>query len=133
MSMKKDMFFYSGPLIFQRAKQLRYNLTDAEMRLWGYLRSKPFGDKFRRQHPLGNYLVDFYCDALGLVIEVDDSIDDHEEAKAADRERQIFIEMEHIRVVRFTNYQVSNQYEETIASINGILVETTKQIPPLGG
>ena len=121
--MKKDMFYYADPLIFERAKELRNHLTNAEMKLWGYLRSKPFGYKFRRQHPIGSFIVDFYCHALKLAIEVDGSIHEHEDVKQADEERQRLIEMEGIQVIRFTNAAIANLYEEVISSINIILTK----------
>jgi cyclase len=79
--MKQTMFLGADRLIFENAKELRKNLTHSELLLWGYLKQKPFGYKFRRQHPLGIYIADFYCHALKLVIEVDGSIHHLDEVK----------------------------------------------------
>ena len=68
------MFQKANPLIFANAKQLRNNLTDAEVILWEYLRTKPFGYKFRRQHPIQQFIADFYCHSLQLIIEADGEI-----------------------------------------------------------
>ena len=55
----------------RRAKRLRRTLTPPEARLWVALRQKPDGLKFRRQHPIGRYVLDFYCDAAKLAVELD--------------------------------------------------------------
>ena len=57
--------------MYQRARELRNNSTHAEIILWGYLKAKPLGYKFRRQHPYAIYILDFYCHSLKLCIEVD--------------------------------------------------------------
>ena len=127
------MFYYAGPLIFQRAKQLRNHLTGSEMKLWGYLRSNPFGYKFRRQHPLGIFIVDFYCHALQLVIEVDGNVHDQQDVKQADIERQNLIEAEGIQVMRFSNNDIANHFEEVIVSLNAILQKKDTLTPLSGG
>lgn len=82
------MFYNAGPLLFARAKELRNNVTQVEMILWGYLKTKPLGYKFRRQHPLLNYIADFFCYKLKLIIEADGSMHNKEEVKKTDEERQ---------------------------------------------
>ncbi|MBO9682401.1 MAG: DUF559 domain-containing protein [Flavisolibacter sp.] len=62
--------------------------------LWNYLRTKPFGFKFRRQHPFSIYILDFYCHQLKLVIEVDGSIHNVAEVKQNDEIRQQQLEKE---------------------------------------
>jgi cyclase len=134
--MKKAMFYSAGPLLFGRAKELRNHMTNAEIKLWGYLRTHPGGFKFRRQHPLAFFIVDFYCHAAKLVIEVDGGIHNSIEHQLADAERQSYIEDQGLRVIRFTNEDVLNCYEETIASINNVLSllpNTQPLIPPSGG
>ena len=59
--MKKRLFLSANAEIFQNAKTLRYNMTAAENALWANLNVKLNKAKFRRQHPLGNYIADFYC------------------------------------------------------------------------
>lgn len=113
--MRKTMFYGADLLIFMRAKELRNRLTNSEMKLWGYLREKPLAYKFRRQHPMGIYIVDFYCHALKLVIEIDGNIHDLENSKRAEKEVQF-------------------QYEEVIISINKLIMEKNNKLtPPLGG
>lgn len=79
--MKENMFYGAGSLIFKRAVELRNRMTHAEQILWDELRINEWKLKFRRQHPISLYIVDFYCHRLKLVIEVDGSIHDNEEAK----------------------------------------------------
>jgi len=68
------MFNEALPLIFGKAKELRKNMTEAEKILWGYLKGGLNGLKFRRQHPIGVYIADFYCHAIRLVVELDGKI-----------------------------------------------------------
>jgi imidazole glycerol-phosphate synthase subunit HisF len=72
----------------------------------GYLKNKPEGYKFRRQHPLGIYIADFFCFKLKLVIEVDGSIHEMKSVKANDKERQKLIESEGLKLLRFTNTEI---------------------------
>lgn len=65
---KRKMIFGAGSILFENAKALRKSLTHAEMILWNYLKMKPSEYKFRRQHPIGNYIADFYCHHLKLII-----------------------------------------------------------------
>ncbi|MGZ8523873.1 MAG: endonuclease domain-containing protein [Chitinophagaceae bacterium] len=67
--------------LYQMARDLRDKATHSETILWGYLKTKPLGFKFRRQHPYSIYILDFYCHSLKLVIEVDGSIHDLDEVK----------------------------------------------------
>jgi cyclase len=129
--MKKKMFFDAHPLLFKQARHLRNHLTDAEVKLWGYLRTKPFGYKFRRQHPIGIYIVDFYCHAYKLIIEVDGSIHNIPEIQQADLARQLSLETDGLQVIRFSNKEIFWNIENVINRINNIL--QTKSIPPSGG
>jgi len=106
------MFLGASKFIFENAKALRKNMTDAEKILWGYLKTKPNGFKFRRQHPLGIYIADFYCHKLKLVIELDGSIHDNEEVKQNDVIRQKLIEEDGLKVIRFTNNAVMNNLNQ---------------------
>lgn len=121
--MERTMFCKASPLIFEMARELRRQQTHAETILWGYLKTKPSGYKFRRQHPLGIYIVDFYCHKLKLVIEADGSIHDVKEIKEHDRERQSAIEKSNIKVIRFTNDQILNELETVIEEIQNLFNE----------
>lgn len=108
--------------LFQRARELRNNSTHAEELLWGYLKTKPFGIKFRRQHPYSVYILDFYCYSLKLVIEVDGSIHQLEDVKKNDIERQILLEKDGLKVVRFTNDELIQASERVFEDLN-ILIQ----------
>src|SRR5664279_1481205 len=99
--MKKEMFYAAGAPIFHNARELRNQPTDAERILWMYLRTRPGGYKFRRQHPALNYILDFYCHLLKLAIEVDGSIHDEKDIIAADIARQKNLEAQGINFIRF--------------------------------
>ena len=103
--------------IFQRARQLRDNATHAEDVLWGYLKTKPMGLKFRRQHPYSVYILDFYCHKLKLVIEVDGKIHLDKAVKTNDQLRQSLLEEDGMSVLRFTNELVLTKLEEVILAI----------------
>ena len=101
---------------FRRA--LRKEATPAEKRLWSLLRDRRFADhKFRRQHTIGPYTVDFYCHSLELVIEVDGSIHDDPARAESDTRRQLELEAQGIRVVRVSNEDVLRQPEAALAII----------------
>jgi very-short-patch-repair endonuclease len=90
---------------YERAKELREEITPAEQKLWAALRVRQLGGyKFRRQHPLGPFIVDFYCNKAKLVIELDG--DTHAEQETYDNERTEWLESHGLRVIRFTNNDV---------------------------
>jgi cyclase len=116
--MKKNLFLGANSGVFANAKALRYNMTPAENMLWSYLNLKVNNVKFRRQHPLGNYIADFYCHQHKLVVEVDGSIHLLPEVIKNDIEKQTFFEEQGLRVIRFTNDQVFKDLEKVLETIN---------------
>ena len=108
----------ANSLIFKNAAILRNNLTGAEMLLWGHLKGSQFGAKFRRQHPIGNYIADFYCHQHKLIIELDGSIHNVPGVAENDIERQLNLETDGIRVLRFKNEQIFSQIEVVLKEIN---------------
>lgn len=94
------MFYGADKIIFQNAKALRNNLTAEEMILWGRLKEYFPKYKFRRQHPISNYIADFYCHKLKLVIEVDGSIHSLDENIKLDEARQKNLENLGVKVFR---------------------------------
>ena len=87
------------------AKSLRREMTDAEMRLWYHLRAGRFlGNKFRRQVPIGDFIVDFLCETERLVVEVDGG--QHQERADVDAQRTRALEALGYRVVRYWNHEV---------------------------
>jgi very-short-patch-repair endonuclease len=100
------MFYGASPIIFELAKQLRNNLTDAEVLLWHYLSNNQLGVRFKQQHPIYNYIADFYCHKFKLVVELDGSIHKVDLIKEKDKARQEIIESFGIKVLRFTNKEL---------------------------
>jgi very-short-patch-repair endonuclease len=110
--------------IHENARQLRREQTDAEGRLWAELRQRRLGGyRFRRQFPIGNFIVDFCCREQHLVVEVDGS--QHMERAAADRNRSELIEARGYRVLRFWNSDVLSNMEGVLEQILSALAAPT--------
>ena len=99
------------------ARQMRSAPTLAETQLWKHLRNKQLdGFKFRRQHIIHTFIVDFYCPAAKLVIEIDGEV--HRQQGEYDHERNMFLESRGYRVLRFPNHQVLEDIESVLATIH---------------
>ena len=106
------------------AKTMRTNATDAESLMWQLLRAKRFMNlKFRRQHVMAPYIVDFYCHELGLVLELDGSQHNKEDGRAYDAERTKFLEALGLKVVRYRNYEVLEQTDVVLEDLWNICSE----------
>jgi very-short-patch-repair endonuclease len=101
------------------ARDLRSRQTQSEAILWKALRHRQFGHKFRRQHPIGRFVVDFFCPEGQLAVEIDGLIHDYQ--RAADIERQQIIEEENVRFVRVTADQVEHDLPQVLAIIRAAL------------
>lgn len=103
---------------FVKAKALRKDETQAEKILWEKLRnSKLKGYKFRRQHPIGLYIVDFYCHQLKLVIEIDGDYHNIQEQIEKDKERTRNLETDGLHLIRFSNKDIMENLEKIISEI----------------
>jgi very-short-patch-repair endonuclease len=106
-----------------RAQSLRRNPTPAERKLWyEFLRDLP--EKFTRQKPLGSYVADFYCSQHLLAIELDGDSHYTDQAKAYDAKRTSMLETKGIRVLRFTNPDVMQNFEAVCAVVRQALIDT---------
>ncbi len=104
------------PLILNNARQLRQNQTPAEKILWRSLRNRQMdGLKFKRQFPIGNYIVDFCCFEEKLIIEIDGGT--HIDQVKYDLSRTAWLEGQGYRVIRFTNEMVFKQLDSVIEAI----------------
>lgn len=125
--MEKDPLKISGmhdgakPSIYENARKLRENMTEAELKLWEFLKGKPSGYKFRRQHPIGRYVLDFYCHKLRISIEIDGGYHIPKEKKIADAERTEYVKSVGITEYRFTNEEILVNFNKSIEILNGIL------------
>ena len=120
--MSQDMFLGALPSVFAKAVELRNNQTPSELILWEYLRLKPKGFKFRRQHPIKFYIADFYCHVLKLIIEVDGNVHDVIEVQQNDLERQNHLEFEGVSFLRFTNDEIENDLANVKNRIEEVLI-----------
>lgn len=98
------------------AREMRHGMTDMEALLWKLLRNRRVaGAKFRRQHPVGRYILDFYCDEKKLGIELDGG--QHGDAIAYDEKRDEWLRMQGIRILRFWNNQMLAETEAVMEMI----------------
>jgi very-short-patch-repair endonuclease len=104
-------------MIAPRVKALRSNMTNAERKLWRALRSRSIGPKFRRQSPLGPYVVDFVCFESKVIIEVDGS---QHATSATDAKRDRYFVDRGYRMLRFWNNDVLQNLEGVLTSIANI-------------
>ena len=105
------------------ARELRKNMTPAEKMLWEGIRKKSLGLEFHRQVPILNFIVDFYCHEIGLVIEVDGNI--HEHNFLEDAERQGKMEAQGLHFLRFTNNDILSDTESVINIIKSYIRENS--------
>lgn len=94
------------PRVLKNARTLRRTMTDAEKLLWQGLRAEQFGVKFRKQHPIGNYIADFACLNPRIIIELDGGQHNEEKNTRRDDERTRFLELQGFKVLRFWNNEV---------------------------
>lgn len=120
-----QMFHHAPAQSFRYAYQNRKNPTEAEEILWNALKGKQLGGyKFRRQHPASHYILDFYCHAAKLAIEVDGQYHLNTEQKQYDAQRTADLLALGIREIRFTNSEVIQDLkrvlEEILETINSL-------------
>lgn len=108
---------YAYSILKQDARSLRAHSTEAESALWQYLRGKQLGYKFRRQHIIDQYIVDFICLEKKLIIEVDGKYHLVEEQIKQDAIREEKLKSEGYQILRFSNEAVTTNIEQTIECI----------------
>ncbi|MDO4249264.1 MAG: endonuclease domain-containing protein [Neisseria sp.] len=114
--MQNKLFANRNPVLQERAKNLRSNMSEAETRLWHHLRAGRLnGYKFRRQQPMGNYIVDFVCVTPKLIVEADGG--QHAEQAGYDAERTVYLNSLGFTVLRFWNDEILRQTEDVLAEI----------------
>jgi very-short-patch-repair endonuclease len=112
------------------ARRLRVDATECERKLWALLRSKQFsGLRFRRQQPLGPYIVDFYCSAAELIIELDGEQHGTDESVAYDTVRDSWLRSQGYRVLRFSNEEFLKHRELVIEGIGRAIRESGAPLP----
>jgi very-short-patch-repair endonuclease len=99
------------------ARSLRKDMSLSEVLLWQQLRGRKAGVKFRRQHPIGPYVVDFYCSHASLIVEIDGEAHSRGEQPVRDRSRDQFLEENGYRVLRIAAAEVLRNVEAVVASV----------------
>ncbi len=111
------------------ARQMRHKPTSAENHLWQYLRNRLLlGYKFRRQHSIDRFIVDFWCSQAQLIIEVDGAI--HQYTQAEDAIRQQFLETQGYKILRFSNQAVLYNTNEVLNKIQSFLLSQPPNTSP---
>ena len=119
---KDNFYFGASEEIIKRARILRKTMTKAEVKLWNYLSKKQLKEiRFRRQHPISRFIVDFYCHSLKLVIEIDGNVHQQKIQQERDENRTFELEELGITVIRFENQMV-------LTNISKVLKEIEKYI-----
>jgi len=114
----KDMFIGAKPELFRLAQIYRNNPTEAEQILWGHLRKfRHEGFIFRRQHFIVFFIADFYCHRIKLVIEVDGDYHSNYQIREYDDSRSGELERYGIKILRFRNEEIKNDFEQVISRI----------------
>ena len=112
-----------------RAREFRKGQTSAEEILWAKLRNRQLLNfKFRRQHQFGKYVADFYCREAQLIIECDGTAHDPNEQWHHDRTRDAYMELQGVRVLRFSNERVLNDTDSVLEEIARFLVPRSESI-----
>jgi len=102
----------------QIVRSLRKEPTSAEKKLWMFLRNKRLdGIKFRRQHPVGGYILDIYCPAANLGVELDGGVHEEKEQSEYDRQREKNLSSLGVKIIRFWNSEVEGEIDVVLQAI----------------
>ena len=119
-------FLPYNPNLKQFSRDLRKGYQLAEVKLWKCLRAKNMGYAFRRQYPILNYIADFYCNQLNLVIEIDGMQHGEHDARLHDHARTCCLNELGLSVIRFTNRDIEEYFESVCHFINQTIDDRTK-------
>jgi Uncharacterized protein conserved in bacteria len=119
--MNRSMFYESSPIIFANAKRLRNEPTASEIIFWGLLKQHFADFRFKRQHPVSQYIADFYCHKLRLVVEIDGEIHLSKDAIKNDKLRDEFMNSLNLKIIRFTNDEVCKNGEEVVKKLRELI------------
>ncbi len=127
---RENMYYGADSFVFRKAAELRNRMTPAEEVLWNALHINEWKLKFRRQHPIAHWVVDFYCHAKRFVIELDGGIHESEEVKMNDKKREEYLRNLGLTILRFKNEEVINNTGAVLKKI----AQSIEMLPntPLG-
>ena len=118
-----------------QTQRLRAEMTPAEQLLWTKLRSKQCHSfKFRRQHAIGPFIVDFFCPEQLLVVEIDGDVHAEKKKTTKDRQRERYLRSLGLQVIRYTNHEVLNNLDGVLEHLLSVLsLNSTSPTPPYKG
>jgi len=115
-------FLLNDPTLKERRRELRRSQTDAEKAFWARVRNKQFlGMKFFRQYGVGPYILDFYCPAIKLAVELDGGQHNQDENREYDAARSAYLKANGIEVIRYWN-------NEVLCEIDGVLTQLEQKV-----
>lgn len=123
--MTRNRLIYYNPELREKARRLRNESTFSEILLWLKIKGKTFGYEFHRQVPLDEYIVDFYCHELSLVIEIDGS--SHDNKYDYDLKRQRRLESLGVRFIRFEDIDVKRNMNDVLRTLEFVISELEKE------
>lgn len=115
--MPKPKGHFISPVILERARDFRHPLTPPEAKVWRAVRNRQLGFKIRRQHPVGRFIVDFYCAEVRLAIEIDGDMHSAPDQEAYDGARTAWLEERGHKVIRFQTGQVEKNLDGVLEMI----------------
>jgi very-short-patch-repair endonuclease len=121
---RREMFRQT---LVSRAREMRKELTPAELALWSRLRGDQLGIRFRRQHLVGSYIADFFAHSVKLVVEVDG--DSHNERREYDQKRTYWMNRKGLTVVRYTNEEVLKNLDGVAQAIADLCASAARPSP----
>jgi very-short-patch-repair endonuclease len=125
---RRNMHLGAKPLTFINAFLLRKNPTEAEILLWDRIKDRQIeGARFRRQHPMKNFVVDNYCHELKLSIEIDGKYHNERSQQFYDDDRTEILNENKVSIIRFTNDQIYHSIDSVIEGIRNIIISMRKQ------
>ncbi len=122
-ALQPSMYYGATVATFIKARWLRENMTDAEKALWMRLNKNQLGVRFKPQHPIGIYIVDFYCHLCKLVVEVDGGYHEDPDQEVYDKEREAELKELGLHVIRFTNKEVLKEIDKVVERIKSAIDE----------
>lgn len=123
--MKKSMFYENSPIIFANAKKLRSGPASSGIIFW--LLKQHFSNfRCKRQRRVSQYIADFYCHKLKLVIGIDGGIHQTKEVKNKDKLRDEFLQTLNLKIVRFTNNEVCKNGDSIVKKLRAAIDSLTK-------
>ena len=116
------MYYGATVATFEKAKALRDKMTKSELKLWAMINKSQLGVRFKPQHPIDVFIVDFYCHSAKLIVEIDGEIHLNSEQKEWDDNRTVVLQEFDLKVIRFTNNEVFENISDVLKQINRVLI-----------